>query len=273
MSDKKTKIIKKTNKINDVRNDDVRNDDVRNDDVKINDVKINDVKINDVRNDDVKIDDVKNKNIIKKPFEIFELKKIFPQGYLLWDIYRIVTQSFCPFRNITITSGDITMANFKSDMQFKNFVKIHGYGHDGTRYIISIVNSDNRGKSQIISKTDSLKSFMNIVNKNVDTIIIIGPILFPENTKKFIRTVETNIENYVYDVFKIVLPLCSHSSPSPYLLATEEEKNQILSNISTNNSIGKILKSDVQLAWYNFKVGDVIKIMVDNDQERLFRVI
>lgn len=190
---------------------------------------------------------------------ISALPKIQPTGDPAWDIYRVLFDAFCPFRDIKVDSKRLDRATFQNDINNINYITITGESkRDDKKYILVILNKNQKGTNSIVSQKQELVMFINKVVKNGYQTIAVSPSPVKKKILSYLN--ESKITNdklrFVhYDVFKIV-KLLGPFSPQNYEIVEPSYFDQFYKKIEFQS---KISVNSVDAIWMNAKVGQVLK--------------
>ena len=153
-----------------------------------------------------------------------------------------------------------------------NIFKNRGYSYIKTE--TNIIFMKNKDDIILIFINDSILSINNIkdyikisINLEINHIIIIYKQKITPSTKKIILntkiTIETFEERECFDITK-------HKYYYPHIKVDDNIKNELLSKYG--NSLPIILKSDPVVKLFNFKKGDILKIL-RKDNNIFYRIV
>lgn len=189
-----------------------------------------------------------------------ELKEHKTTGYVQWDVYNVIRNAFCLYRNIKLTTSEITKDQFIKNMQFDNYIKLTGE-KDKKNIVIAILARNEKGTNEIAIITEKFRLFINSIKTNVDEIIIVSPCKFPTHVLKLIYDMDISkkINRYYYDHFKIVVPLGPYCSKHT-ILSIDETKEIIEQHNLVLKEMKKIYTTDSQIVWIGAQVGQIVRI-------------
>lgn len=190
---------------------------------------------------------------------ISALPKIYPTGYPQWDIYNVLLNAFCPFRGIEVDGKKLDRATFQNDINNINYITITGESiRDNQKYILVILNKNQKGNNAIISQKQELIMFINKVVKQGYQTIAIAPSPVKKKILSYLdeSKITSDVLRFVhYDTFKIV-KLLGPYSPQNYEITDASYFNQFYKKIEFQS---KISVNSVDAIWMNAKVGQVLK--------------
>lgn len=192
-----------------------------------------------------------------------KLTKIQSTGYVQWDVYNIIRNAFCPYRKIDISKSPVlTKDELIKNMQFDNYVKLTGV-HEETKnkIVIAILGRNEKGTNEIISITEKFRLFINSIKEQEAEILIIAPAHFQTHVLNFIfeSKLDKRIHRYLYDHFKIVIPLAPGSSRHT-ILSAEESRAEIELHSLNQKEMKPIFMTDPQIIWLGAQPGDIVRI-------------
>ena len=196
-----------------------------------------------------------NKKSLLKPYK--------STGHVQWDIYNIVRDQFCQYRDIVVKTAVLTHLELIKNMQFDMYVKIVGEraADKGGKIIIAILGRNENGVNEIATTTEKFRLFINSVKEQDAEIILISPCKFQTHVLSFIndQKLARRISRYSYDHMKVVVPLGPGCSEH-YIMSTSEARAQIEIHRIEQKEMKKIYTYDPQIVWLGAQPGDVIWI-------------
>jgi DNA-directed RNA polymerase subunit H (RpoH/RPB5)/uncharacterized protein YciU (UPF0263 family) len=188
------------------------------------------------------------------------LKQYRPTGFLQYDIYKIVTECYCPYRGLTIKSAEVNKDDFIKNMQYDGYVKLETEA-DGKKILIFILDKNERGSNDIITTTESFKLFINSIKNKEAEIVIISPARFQTHVINYVyeNGLNENMYRYHYDNFKVVVPL------GPYVpehkILNEQERKKVLNTLNIEpKNMKKIYTDDPQSIWLGARPEQILEI-------------
>lgn len=193
-----------------------------------------------------------------------KLKQIQSTGHVQQDVYTIVREAFCPYRNITIKTPVISHTQLIKDMQFDMYVKIvgeHQVGDKHEKLVIAILGRDEKEGNPIATTTEKFRLFINSVKEQDAKIIIISPCRFATHVLNYIQdnALHKRIQRCTYDNFKVVVPLGPGCSEHRIASAEETKKFLELHKLDTKE-MKRIYTYDPQAIWLGAVPGDYVLI-------------
>lgn len=189
------------------------------------------------------------------------LKPIQSSGDVQYDIYRVVTEVFCPYRSITITSKIVGKDELLANMEFDKYTKIDAKKASGERLAIVILSRNKNEINEITTITEKFKLFINNIRSQNDVIMLISPNGFATHVLNYIHDNEINkmLFRYNYDTFKTVVPLGPYCSKHT-VLTPEEAEYELNVHRLDPKEMKRIRSYDPMAIWEDAKPGDIIKI-------------
>lgn len=191
------------------------------------------------------------------------MQKIKSSGYVQWDVYRILREAFCPYREIELKTAAITKDMLIKNMQFDNYVKMNGQSTKGDKrkYVIAILSRNEKGGNEIASMTEKFRLFINSIKEGDAEIIIVSPCKFQTHVLNHIYEsgLAKRINRYYYDHFKVVVPLGPYCSPHTVLNPEEARKTIEQHNLELKE-MKKIYTFDAQVIWSGAQPGQIVRI-------------
>lgn len=163
------------------------------------------------------------------------------QSINLFNIYCNILE-FLKYRKLELKDNIVNKEEFNKEIELEHFYIINT-----DKYKIILFNYNDYINTKFIN--DVIKKELK-KDKNTEFIII--------TQTRILKTLPSNVENYFYKHFKIVVP--KHILVPKYKILSNDEKNKVLEKqlISKQQEIPNILKDDAMVIWLGAKPGDIL---------------